>query len=190
MDEPGFTIARAAEAAAVGVETIRYYERRGLVPQPGHSRGGFRRYGRSHIARIRFIKRAQELGFSLHDIEGLLALQDGANRREVQCIAAARLAEIRSRLDDLRRMEHVLGGLLDRCRHGGGAQCPIIEAIAAGEARPQPPLRPAARRQRPAHPASTAPAGAQRRARKPKDDAERQQAFDQGMNGKRVRSLL
>jgi MerR family mercuric resistance operon transcriptional regulator len=134
MDQPGFTIARAAAAAAVGVETIRYYERRGLVPQPAPSGGRFRRYGRSHVARIRFIKRAQDLGFSLHDIEGLLALQDGTHRREVQRIAAARLAEIRSRLEDLRRMEQELARLLQRCRHGGSAQCPIIEAIAAGEA--------------------------------------------------------
>ena len=174
MDQPGLTIARAAEAAAVGVETIRYYERRGLVPQPAHSRGGFRRYDRSHVARIRFIKRAQELGFSLHDIEGLLALQDGANRREVQRIASARLGEIRSRLDDLQRMEHALSALLERCRHGAGAKCPIIEAIALGDARPQPPLRRAARSHRLADGASTAPSDAALKARKPKASGERQ----------------
>jgi MerR family mercuric resistance operon transcriptional regulator len=133
MDEPGFTIAKAAEAAAVGVETIRYYERRGLVAQPAPAREGYRRYDRTHVARIRFIKRAQDLGFSLHDIQGLLALEDGTHRSEVQRIACARLAEIRSRLEDLRRMERALTGLLDRCRHGGGAKCPIIEAIAVGD---------------------------------------------------------
>ncbi|MCC7079815.1 MAG: MerR family DNA-binding protein [Burkholderiales bacterium] len=132
MNATAFTIAKAAEAAAVGVETIRYYERRGLVAQPEHKPGGFRNYDRGHVARIRFIKRAQELGFSLHEIEGLLALEDGANRAEVRRIAAARLAEIRSRLKDLRRMEGALAKLVARCRHGAAAKCPIIEAIAIG----------------------------------------------------------
>ena len=133
MDEPPLTIASAAVAAGVGVETIRYYERRGLVPQPARGVGTFRRYGRNHVARIRFIKRAQQLGFSLEEIEGLLALQDGTRRDAVRRITSARLAEIRSRLADLRRMEKVLAELLDDCRHGGPGRCPIIEAIAPSE---------------------------------------------------------
>lgn len=133
MSEPAFTIAKAAEAAAVGVETIRYYERRGLVAQPAQPHGGYRRYDRDHVARIRFIKRAQDLGFSLHDIEGLLALEDGTDREQVRRIASARLAEIQLRIEDLRRMESALTQLLDRCRHGGTAKCPIIEAMAEGD---------------------------------------------------------
>jgi MerR family transcriptional regulator, mercuric resistance operon regulatory protein len=166
MDEPAFTIARAAEAAAVGVETIRYYERRGLVSQPAQKRGGFRRYDGGHVARIRFIKRAQELGFSLQDIEGLLALQDGTHRSEVQRIAAARLSEIRARLADLRRMERALTGLLDRCRHGGAAKCPIIEAI-AGETEPKAALRRATHQ-----PEAGASAAPEPRARKPRGRAD------------------
>ena len=129
MDDSSYTIAQAAEAARVGIETVRYYERRGLIAQPTQKHGAFRRYGGGHVARIRFIKRAQDLGFSLSEIGELLTLQDGAARTEVQRIAAARLAEIRSRLKDLRRMERTLAELLEHCRHGGSATCPIIDAI-------------------------------------------------------------
>jgi hypothetical protein len=69
VDERAFTMERAAQAAAVGVETIRYYERRGLVPQPAQTAGSYRKYDRTHVARIRFIRRAQELGFSLQEID-------------------------------------------------------------------------------------------------------------------------
>jgi len=131
MDDSSFTIAKTAEAAHVGVETVRYYERRGLIAQPTQKRGAFRTYDRSHVARIRFIKRAQDLGFSLSEIEELLALQDGTARAEVRRIASARLAEIRQRIQDLERMERTLAALIERCRHGGRARCPIIEAIAS-----------------------------------------------------------
>jgi MerR family transcriptional regulator, mercuric resistance operon regulatory protein len=133
MDDSGVTIAKAAEAASVGVETIRYYERRGLLAQPTQYLGSYRRYDRNHVARIRFIKRAQELGFTLEEIQELLTLQDGTNRRKVQHIASVRLAEIRARLEDLRRMEGMLSHLLDDCREGKSAKCPIMEAIVANE---------------------------------------------------------
>jgi MerR family mercuric resistance operon transcriptional regulator len=136
MGESALTIARAAEAAAVGVETVRYYERRGLVPQPDRVSGAYRHYSRRHVDRIRFIKRAQELGFSLAEIESLLALEDGTQRSEVRRIAETRLAEIRARLADLQRMESALAHLLERCRHGGTARCPIIEALASHDASP------------------------------------------------------
>ena len=103
MSDSGVTIARAAEAACVGVETVRYYERRVLVAQPAQRPGSYRRYDRNHVARIRFIKRAQGLGFSLQEIQGLLALQDGTDRAKVRQIALARLSAIRTRLEDLRR---------------------------------------------------------------------------------------
>jgi MerR family mercuric resistance operon transcriptional regulator len=131
MDEPAYTIAKAAEAAAVGVETVRYYERRGLIAQPALKLGAYRRYDRNHVARIRFIRRAQELGFSLSEIEGVLALQDGTDRAQVRAIAATRLDEIRLRIQDLRRMERTLAELIEHCRHGSRASCPIIEAIAS-----------------------------------------------------------
>jgi MerR family mercuric resistance operon transcriptional regulator len=131
MDRPALTIARAADAAGVGVETVRYYERRGLIPQPMQKVGAYRRYDGKHIARIRFIKRAQELGFTLDEIESLLELEDGTDRRSIRRIAANRLEQIRGRIDDLRRMERTLSHLLHECEGAGAApKCPIIGAIA------------------------------------------------------------
>ena len=130
MDIGSLTIARAATAAGVGVETIRYYERRGLIDQPTQKRGAYRRYDERHVARIRFIKRAQELGFTLDEIETLLELEDGTDRASIQKIAAARLEEIRGRIADLKRMEKTLAHLLEHCRSGKSGKCPIIEALA------------------------------------------------------------
>ena len=149
MDDESLTIAKVADAAAVGVETVRYYERRGLVLQPTRKVGAYRRYHPEHIARIRFIKRAQELGFTLEEIESLLKLQDGTDRRAIQGIASRRLEQIRGRIADLRRMEKTLAHVLHECEaHSGRPRCPIIEAIAgsATEARTRVPAE--ARRSR------------------------------------------
>jgi Hg(II)-responsive transcriptional regulator len=133
MSEASFTIGDVARAAGVGVETVRYYERRGLVAQPGRSLGAYRHYGSGHVDRIRFIKRAQELGFNLEEIETLLELQDGTDRRSIRRIAAKRLEETRRRIADLLRIERVLGHLLHECEdHGRSPRCPIIAAIASG----------------------------------------------------------
>jgi len=130
----GLTIGDVADAAGVGIETIRYYERRGLVPQPGKAAGAYRRYGAGHVDRIRFIKRAQALGFSLEEIETLLELEDGADRRSIRRIAAARLEDTRRRIADLRRIEGVLAHLLHECEaHAKAHHCPIIAAITSGD---------------------------------------------------------
>jgi MerR family transcriptional regulator, mercuric resistance operon regulatory protein len=126
-----YTIAGVAQAAGVGVETVRYYERRGLVAQPGRVAGVYRRYGADHVHRIRFIRRAQELGFNLEEIESLLELEDGTDRRSIRRIAGVRLAEIRRRLADLKQMERALSHLLHECEtHEKALRCPIIAAIA------------------------------------------------------------
>ncbi|MEO8386165.1 MAG: MerR family transcriptional regulator [Betaproteobacteria bacterium] len=131
MQDSSFTIAGAARAAEVGVETVRYYERRGLIPKPDRPAGAYRRYSRNHVDRIRFIKRAQELGFTLEEIATLLTLEDGTDRRSIRRIAAARLDEIRSRIADMQRMARVLTHLLHDCEtHGKAPHCPIIAAIA------------------------------------------------------------
>ncbi len=131
MDQANLTIGNVAEAAGVGVETVRYYERRRLVSQPVRARGGYRRYSGDHVHRIRFIKRAQDLGFTLEEIDTLLALEDGTDRRAIRRIAGTRLAEIRRRIADLQRMERVLAHLLHDCeKHGKSPRCPIIAAIA------------------------------------------------------------
>jgi MerR family transcriptional regulator, mercuric resistance operon regulatory protein len=130
MQSNELTIAGVARGAGVGVETVRFYERRGLIAQPEKLNGAYRRYGSDHVRRIRFIKRSQELGFTLEEIESLLKLEDGTDRRSIQKIATARLEQVRERIADLRRIERTLKHLLDDCRNGAGHRCPIISAIA------------------------------------------------------------
>jgi MerR family mercuric resistance operon transcriptional regulator len=134
MQGNDLTIARVAKAAKVGVETVRFYERRGLIAQPAKMNGAYRRYDAEHVRRIRFVKRSQELGFTLEEIESLLRLEDGADRRSVQKIATARLEQVRERIADLRRIERTLSHLLEDCRNGAGHRCPIISAIAPDQA--------------------------------------------------------
>ena len=140
MDDAGLTIAAAAEAAGVGVETVRYYERRGLIRQPTQRNGAYRRYGLEHVKRMQFVKQAQELGFTLHEIASLLELEDGTNRAKIQQIASARLAQIRDRMRGLRRMERTLSHLLEHCRAGITVQCPIIDALSSDRHRDPPRL--------------------------------------------------
>ena len=130
MQANELTIAGVARAAGVGVETVRFYERRGLISQPVKANGAYRRYGSDHVRRIRFVKRSQELGFTLEEIESLLRLEDGTDRRSVQKIATARLEQVRERIAALRRIERTLSHLLEDCRNGAGHRCPIIGAIA------------------------------------------------------------
>lgn len=125
------TIGALARAAGVHVETIRFYQRKGLLPQPERAYGGIRRYGEADVARVRFVKSAQRLGFSLAEIAGLLALEDGLHCEEAQAQAAHKLAEVRARLADLGRIEAALEALVRRCataqeRH---VRCPLIAAL-------------------------------------------------------------
>jgi Hg(II)-responsive transcriptional regulator len=132
MNDSRLTIAGVARASGVGVETVRYYERRGLVPQPQRGAGSYRYYQADHVRRIRFIKRAQDLGFTLQEISSLLKLEDGTDRRSIRRIAGARLEETRRRITDLKRMEGVLAHLLHDCEaHAKAPRCPIIAAIEA-----------------------------------------------------------
>ena len=123
------TIGRLARAADVGVETIRYYQDRQLLPVPP-SDGAFRYYPLSLVERVRFIKRAQELGFSLEEVRELLQLEDGADRVSIRRVARERLSQIEAKLADLKRMQRVLKDLLTECEHtGAGLPCPIIGTI-------------------------------------------------------------
>ena len=128
------TIGRLARAADVGVETIRYYQQRALLPVPT-SHGTFRHYPVQLIDRIRFIKRAQELGLSLDEIAQLLRLEDGTDRASIRRIAADRLAQIEQKLVDLRKMRNALTHMLDQCEHTSMDQpCPIIATLARPQA--------------------------------------------------------
>lgn len=124
------TVGAFAAAAGVNVETIRFYQRKGLLREPGRAYGTIRRYGESDVARVKFVKSAQRLGFSLEEIAGLLALEDGTHCDEARVVATQKLEDVRAKLDDLRRIETVLAALVDRCRASRGAvTCPIIAAL-------------------------------------------------------------
>jgi MerR family transcriptional regulator, mercuric resistance operon regulatory protein len=102
------TIGRLAAAAGVHVETIRYYQRRGLLPEPKRPAGGVRRYGEDAAARLRFIKRAQDIGFTLDEVAELLKLERGC--RDAHDLAAAKLVGVERRLADLKRIRKTLRG--------------------------------------------------------------------------------
>lgn len=124
------TVGGFAAAAGVNVETIRFYQRKGLLREPGRAYGSIRRYGDADIARVKFVKSAQRLGFSLDEVAGLLALEDGTHCDEARVAAAQKLEDVRAKLDDLRRIETVLSALVDRCRASrGDVSCPIIAAL-------------------------------------------------------------
>lgn len=128
------TIGRLAKAADVGVETIRYYQARGLLPVPA-AEGAYRRYPHSLVDRIRFIKRGQELGLTLAEIAELLRLEDGADRFSIRRIANARLVQINQKIADLVRMRDVLGHLVHQCEHTKKhLPCPIIATLASAPA--------------------------------------------------------
>lgn len=123
------TIGRLAAAAGVGVETVRYYQRRGLLPRPARA-GGIGHYGPPVLIRLRFIKRAQSLGFSLDDVNALLSLEDGRSCASARRIGEGKLAEVRARLQSLQALEAALGDLLQRCAATPGqVRCPLIGAL-------------------------------------------------------------
>ena len=124
------TIGKLAERGGVGVETIRYYERRGLLAEPPRTAGRFRQYGPDVVRQVRFIKRAQQLGFTLREIGELLDLRIGRTCGKVRGRAEVKLAEIEQKLEDLRRMRKALKELTDHCDSGPTDRaCPIIESL-------------------------------------------------------------
>jgi MerR family mercuric resistance operon transcriptional regulator len=126
------TIGAFAKAAEVGVETIRYYQRRGLLREPERAPGQVRRYGPADVQRLQFIKAAQRLGFSLDDVAHLLQLEDGTQCAQAQQLAAHKLELVRERLDSLRRIEAALSGLVASCKtHQGDITCPLITALSS-----------------------------------------------------------
>lgn len=126
------TRGEVARRAGVGGETVRFYEREGLLDEPGRTRTGYRQYDVAALARLKFIRRAKELGFSLREIRDLLALRldDGADCTDVQQRAERRLGEIRARIRDLTRMEARLKELIAACganRRKMG--CPLLDTL-------------------------------------------------------------
>jgi len=126
------TIGSLADEAGVNVETIRYYQRRGLMPEPDKPAQGYRRYDATTVKRVRFIKRAQALGFTLEEIGGLLQLDEAHACAETRELASHKLAAIETKLADLAAMRKALTTLLCQCDAGAmKGNCPIIHALGA-----------------------------------------------------------
>lgn len=128
------TIGQLAKQSQVNIETIRYYERRGILPEPPRRESGYRQYSLDAVERIRFIRRAQELGFSLKEIAELLSLRvdPGTTAGDIRRRAEAKLAAIDAKIRDLQRMKAALMKLAAACRgRGPTSECPILDALAS-----------------------------------------------------------
>lgn len=129
------TIGQLAAAAGVNVETVRYYQRRELLGIPERPSGGIGRYTASALTRLRFIKRAQSLGFTLDDVQSLLSLDDGRSCAAAREIGEHKLADVRQRLQALRVLEVELANLVSRCSTSKRkVNCPLIEALMQSDA--------------------------------------------------------
>ena len=125
---PDLTIAGLAKAGGVGVETIRYYQRRGLLPEPPRA-GAIRRYGAGDVRRLLFIRRAQAAGFTLDEIAELLALDSSHDRARVRALAGERLAALEAKIAELEAARAALNRLSRACAAGEAGPCPILEAF-------------------------------------------------------------
>jgi MerR family mercuric resistance operon transcriptional regulator len=127
------TRGKLSSLTGCNIETIRYYERVGIMPLPRRSEGGHRLYGSSDIKRLSFIRRCRELGFSLEKIRGLLELADGGGHScgEVLDMTLAHMEDIRAKIADLRRMERILKEMAAKCDGADVPECPILEALSA-----------------------------------------------------------
>ena len=124
------TVGELAKVAGVHVETVRYYQRRGLLATPERHYGTIRRYTDIDRDRLRFIRRAQRLGFTLEEIAQLLALDAIRDRDQARALAAAKVADLDTRIADLRTMRRVLVERIEHCAHGQPAEpCPILDAF-------------------------------------------------------------
>lgn len=130
MIKSSMTIGALANKAGTHVETIRYYQRRGLVRVPERPYGGIRRYDEHALARLHFIRSAQWLGFSLDEISELLKLEDGTHCDEARALAEHKLGDVRRKITGLQQMESTLENLVERCRCSKDPQqCPIIHSL-------------------------------------------------------------
>jgi MerR family copper efflux transcriptional regulator len=127
-------IGQLAKRGGVGIDTVRYYERNGLLAPRDRLTSGYRRYGELEVARLRFIRRAQALGFTLKEIKDLLALSAQRDVGRVKRSAQAKLRDVETRIADLVRVRDGLATLIDACPgHGRSADCPILRALTEDE---------------------------------------------------------
>jgi len=132
MTGQSFTIGRLGDHAGVNVETIRYYEKIGLMPEPPRTAGGRRVYDAGHLARLRFIRRGRELGFSIGDIRSLSGLEGGApSCADVLAITGRHLETVRGKIRDLERLETALSRAAEACSGADTPGCPVIDVLSA-----------------------------------------------------------
>ncbi len=125
------TIGALSKQTGCHIETVRYYERIGVLLKPPRSEGGHRLYGREHIKRLMFVRRSRELGFSLGEIRTLLKLVDGKQYtcREVKALMEEHLGDIKKKISDLKRLQKTLADISSQCEGGMVPECPIIDAL-------------------------------------------------------------
>lgn len=125
------TIGALSQRTGCNIETIRYYERIGMIPKPPRTQGGHRLYAQEHLKRLAFIRRSRELGFNLEQIRELLRFADGGRYTcsQVRAITVEHLDEVRARMKDLKRLEKVLNTMASQCDRGKVPDCPVIEAL-------------------------------------------------------------
>ena len=130
----GLKRAQFAQRTGSNLETVRYYEKIGLLPEPPRSANDYRLYDQSHVDRLRFIMRGRELGFSIEEIRGLLLLVDGGDYScaEINNVAVRHLNDIRLKITDLKKLAVVLEGMASQCSKGQLPECPIIDALSGG----------------------------------------------------------
>lgn len=140
----GLSIGSLGRDSGVNIETIRYYERIGLMPRPRRTDGGHRLYERAHLKRLGFIRRSRELGFSLDEVRALLGLVDGGNYTcaEVRDLTLRHLAEVRGKIADLRRLERSLKEMAAQCSGSTVPVCPVIDVLWREPPQPAPRSRP------------------------------------------------
>ena len=126
-----FGIGALSEQTGCNIETIRYYEREGLLPNPPRTEGGHRVYDQEHLKRLTFIRRSRELGFTLEEVRGLLRMVDGEHYTcaQVKSLTLDHLEDVRGKLADLKKLEKVLKQLAGRCTGDETPDCPIVEAL-------------------------------------------------------------
>jgi len=131
MAQQTFSIGELAKATATKAETIRYYERIGLLPKPSRTAGNYRSFSTGHLGRLSFVRRARDLGFSIEQVRDLLGLSDQGDRpcEAVDAIARQHLTEVNRKIRDLQALRQELDSLIGQCGQGTVAECRIIEAL-------------------------------------------------------------
>ena len=128
---PLISIGTLARRSGSNVETIRFYEKIGILPKPARTEGGHRTYGPAHVERLTFIRRSRELGFTLDEVRGLLRLADQPQTScaEVKQVAVSHLADVKAKIADLRAMQTALSALITKCDAGDQSGCPLVESL-------------------------------------------------------------